>query len=152
MSDSGALSISALRREDHAEWRALWRGYLEFYESDVAEDVYAETWRRLLSGEKGEYCGVIARDAGGQAVGIAHYLFHRHCWRIEDVCYLQDLFVAPEARGAGVGEALIKSVYAAADAYGAGEVYWMTQHFNEKARALYDRVGQATPFIKYRRR
>ena len=30
-------------------------------------------------------------------------------------------------------------------------VYWLTQEFNATARRLYDRVGRATPFIKYRR-
>ena len=56
-----------------------------------------------------------------------------------------------EARGTGVGRALIEAVYAAADAEGAPNVYWTTQHFNEVGRRLYDRVGRRTPFIKYER-
>ena len=152
MSEAAAIEIRALRAEDEAEWRALWRGYLEFYESAVSEEVYAETWRRLRSGGAHEYAGLIALGADGAAQGIAHYLFHRHCWKIENVCYLQDLFVAPSARGAGVGGALIGAVYEQADAAGAGDVYWTTQHFNTRARALYDQVGRLTPFIKYSRR
>lgn len=151
MSPAAAFEIRPLRAEDRTDWGALWRGYLQFYETEVAEDVYEATWTRLLSGEEGEYSGLIARAAGGEALGIAHFLFHRHCWRIENVCYLQDLFVAANARGGGVGEALIRAVYDAADAQGAGDVYWTTQHFNTSARALYDRVGRLTPFIKYSR-
>jgi hypothetical protein len=30
-------------------------------------------------------------------------------------------------------------------------VYWLTQHFNEAGRRLYDRVGELTPFIRYDR-
>jgi GNAT superfamily N-acetyltransferase len=80
---------------------------------------------------------------------LVHYLFHRHCWRIEDVCYLQDLYAAPEVRGRGVGRALIEAVYRAADAAGAPSVYWLTQDFNATARQLYDRIGHVTPFVKY---
>ena len=39
----------------------------------------------------------------------------------------------------------------AADEAGADQVYWLTAHSNATARKLYDRVGQLTPFIKYRR-
>ena len=84
-------------------------------------------------------------------VGLAHFLFHRHAWKQEEVCYLQDLYAAPEQRGTGVGWALIEAVYAEADARGAPTVYWLTQSFNETARRLYDRIGAVTPFIKYQR-
>ena len=156
MSPAAAFDIRPLRADDRADWGALWRGYLDFYETEVSDEVYEATWARLLSGKDGEYAGLIARERErereGAALGLAHYLFHRHCWRIEDVCYLQDLFVAPGARRGGVGEALIKAVYERADATGAGDVYWTTQHFNASARSLYDRVGRLTPFIKYSRR
>jgi hypothetical protein len=46
---------------------------------------------------------------------------------------------------------LIEAVYRAADKVGADQVYWLTAHSNATARKLYDRVGQLTPFIKYRR-
>jgi GNAT superfamily N-acetyltransferase len=75
-----------------------------------------------------------------------------HCWRVENVCYLQDLYADPEVRGTGVGRQLIEAVYAAADAEGCPTVYWMTQTFNETARKLYDRIGEATPFMKYQRK
>ena len=82
-------------------------------------------------------------------MGLVHYIFHSHGWRLEQVTYLQDLYVAPEARGTGAGRALIEAVYAAADAAGAPNVYWLTQGSNTTARLLYDRVGRLTPFVKY---
>ena len=82
-------------------------------------------------------------------MGLVHYIFHRHGWRLEEVTYLQDLYVAPEARGTGMGRALIEAVFAAADAAGRPHVYWLTQSFNSTARQLYDRIGEATPFVKY---
>ena len=90
-------------------------------------------------------------EVDSKPVGLAHYLFHRHCWRSENVCYLQDLYAAPSVRGMGIGRQLIEAVYAAADAEGAPNVYWLTQDDNKTARQLYDRIGQPTNFIKYQR-
>jgi GNAT superfamily N-acetyltransferase len=84
-----------------------------------------------------------------QPVGLVHYLFHRHGWKVEDVCYLQDLYTAPDARGLGVGRRLITAVYDAAKAHGTTSVYWLTQEGNTTARALYDQLATKTDFIKY---
>ena len=116
----------------------------------MPEEVYQATWQRLLSGDDNEFSGLIAL-ADGRAVGLTHYLFHRHCWRIENVCYLQDLVVDTDMRGLSIGRALIEAVYEAADAAGCPRVYWLTQHFNEAGRRLYERVGELTPFIRYDR-
>ena len=86
-----------------------------------------------------------------ELIGLVHYIYHPHNWKIEDVCYLQDLFVLKTARGTGVGRALIESVYLAADRNGTPTVYWLTQDFNEQARKLYDNIGTITSFIKYNR-
>ena len=142
------IEIRPLRPEDAAEWRRLWTGYLEFYKTTVPEEVYATTFSRLLGDDPQDFNALVA-EVDGRPLGLAHYLFHRHCWRIENVCYLQDLFVTPEARGTGLGRALIEAVYARADAAGAPSVYWLTQDFNAEARQLYDRVAQVTPFIRY---
>ena len=103
-----------------------------------------------MSDENGTFHGHVA-VLDGVPVGLVHFLFHAHMWRTEQVCYLQDLYAAPEARGTGVGRALIQSVYDAADAQGVQNVYWLTQDFNTTARQLYDRIGKVTPFIKYQR-
>jgi GNAT superfamily N-acetyltransferase len=144
------LQIRPLQAGDEAEWRRLWTLYLQYYESEVSQEVYSTTFARLLSGDDNEFSGLIALH-GGQPVGLTHYLFHRHCWSVENVCYLQDLYVDESRRGTGVGRALIEAVYAAADEAGCPSVYWLTQHFNEAGRRLYDRVGQLTPFIRYSR-
>lgn len=143
-------NVSPLTPRDEPVWRDLWRGYLAFYETVLPENVYATSFARLTDPSVTDYHGLLAWD-GGRAIGLAHYIFHRHGWQIEDVCYLQDLYVAPEARGTGAGRRLIEAVYAAADAAGRPNVYWTTQRENATARRLYDRLGSLTPFIKYRR-
>jgi GNAT superfamily N-acetyltransferase len=142
--------VRPLRAEDEADWRRLWTGYLTFYKSSVPEEVYRSTFARLLGDDPHDFHGLVA-EQGGRVIGLTHYLFHRHCWRIENVVYLQDLFVDPEVRGTGAGRALIEAVYAAADAAGCPTVYWLTQDFNATARQLYDRIATVTPFIKYQR-
>jgi len=144
------VTVRPLVLQDEAVWRPLWQAYLTFYKTELPAAVYASTFARLISGADHEFRGLIAQT-GGQTVGIAHYLFHRTCWQISDVCYLQDLFTAPQARGKGVARALIEAVYAAADAADAPDVYWNTAENNYPGRALYDRIGVRTPFIEYNR-
>lgn len=144
------LVIRPLAASDEADWRRLWKAYLDFYGTALPEEVYQTHFARLLGDDPQDFHGLIA-ELDGKPVGLVHYLFHRHGWRIENVCYLQDLYADPEVRGKGVGRALIEAVYAAADANGTPSVYWLTQTFNTTARQLYDRIGQETPFIKYQR-
>lgn len=144
------LSVRPLVAGDEEHWRDLWKAYLTFYGSSVSEEVYATTFARLIGDQSHDFHALVA-DRDGVLLGLTHYLFHRHCWRIENVCYLQDLYTAPEARGTGVGRALIQGVYDAADRAGSPSVYWLTQDDNQTARQLYDRIGTLTPFIKYQR-
>lgn len=145
------MEIRRIERGDEAEWRRLWTAYLEFYNSTVPEAVYRSSFDRLTSGDAREFQGFVAL-VEGKPVGLVHFLFHRHGWKVEDVVYLQDLYVDPATRGTGAGRALIEAVYKTADAAGCPSVYWLTQDFNATARKLYDQVAEITPFIKYQRR
>lgn len=145
-----SVIIRPLVASDEAEWRRLWTAYLEYYESTVSEDVYQSTFARLLGDDPQDYTCLIAEGENGP-VGLTHYLYHRHAWKVENVCYLQDLYADSDVRGLGIGRQLIEAVYAAAEANGAPAVYWLTQDFNHTARKLYDRVGTKTPFIKYQK-
>jgi GNAT superfamily N-acetyltransferase len=142
--------IRPLRATDQAAWQGLWTAYLEFYGTSVPSDVFTSTFDRLLGDDPQDFSGLVA-EQDGTLIGLTHYLFHRHGWKIENVCYLQDLYVSPTARGTGCGRKLIEAVYAAADARGAPSVYWLTQDDNAAGRQLYDRVGSLTNFIKYAR-
>lgn len=142
------IAIRPLERSDHADWRRMWTAYLEFYKTAVPEDVYATTWKRLFTEGEFEPKGFMAL-IGGKPVGLVHYIYHRTCWSEAKNCYLQDLFTDPEARGNGVGAALIEAVRQAAGKAGITNVYWLTHETNATARRLYDRVAKQTGFIKY---
>lgn len=140
-----ALVIRPLSPDDRSEWDALAHGYKAFYEDPVPDAVYDGVWARLMAG--GPIHGLGCR-IDGRLVGITHFLFHAHSWNGE-VCYLQDLFTVPEARGQGVARALIHAVADAARARGCAAFYWLTKHDNGPARALYDKVARNKGFIRY---
>lgn len=142
--------IRKIGPEDRSEWQRLWTAYLEFYETSVEPEVYDTSFERLLGDDPHQFHGALA-EVEGNPVGLVHWLFHSHMWKIEPVCYLQDLYADPHVRGTGLGRALIEHVYAEADRAGCPSVYWLTQDFNHTARKLYDRVGRLTPFIRYNR-
>ena len=142
-------SINSLGQQDHEDWIVLWQGYLDFYNIKLSNEVTAKTWERINNPEVDIY-GICARTETEGIVGIAHYLFHPVTWSISDRCYLEDLFVVDTQRGSGIGKALIEAVYQAGEQRNADQVYWLTAEDNASARRLYDKVGQLTPFIKYR--
>ena len=145
-----AITIRPLHSDDRVQWADMWRDYLAFYETEVPHEVYDCTFMRLLGDDPQDFSCFVA-ELDGQLVGLTHYLFHRHAWKVERVCYLQDLYARPETRGIGVGHALIQAVYDEANRQEAPAVYWLTQDFNHTARRLYDRIGKLTPFLKYQR-
>ena len=140
-----APRIAPLSAADRPAWEVLARGYKAFYDTPTTDPEYETAWTRLLAQD-----GVhgLAAFLDGRLVGIAHYLFHTSVWAAT-TCYLQDLFTAPEARGRGVGRALIEAVAAEARRRGAARYYWTTQDHNAVARTLYDRVGRHAGFIRY---
>lgn len=134
---------------ERAAWEPLWNAYLNFYETVLPKEVTDVTWARLH--DDAEPMFALGAYAEGRLAGIAHYLFHRSCWTVGNYCYLQDLFVAADARNRGLGRALIAAVEARARAAGASRVYWLTKEGNRDARALYDKVAQRSGFIQYRK-
>ncbi len=90
------ITVRPLTSGDEAEWRRLWTGYLEYYETSVPEEVYTTTFARLLSADHPNQNALLALQ-DGQPVGLVHYIYHPHNWKVEEVCYLQDLYADPAA-------------------------------------------------------
>ena len=141
--------IRLLTPDDHAIWLPLWKAYQTFYETELPERTTEVTWARLLDEAEPVHGALAFHD--GKAVGLVHYLTHRSTWSEGNVCYLNDLFTTPEARGKGFGRALIEHVYDAARAQGCFKVYWLTHETNVTAQSLYGQVADRTGFIQYRK-
>src|SRR5262245_20432560 len=118
------MIVRPLLRSDRDEWLALWDGYNAFYgrsgPTALPEPITERTWVHFLSDSEPVHA-VVAED-DGQVIGLAHYVFHRSTTRLNDVCYLQDLFTAENRRRRGVGRQLILAVYEAAQAAGSSRV------------------------------
>jgi GNAT superfamily N-acetyltransferase len=147
------VNVRPLAPGDYAAWRPLFDGYNAFYGREgptaLAEEIYRVTWDRFFDPAEPVHALVAERD--GRVVGLVHYLFHRSTTAVELTCYLQDLYTSAEARGAGVGKALIEAVYARAAEAGSTRVYWLTHETNATARRLYDHVAENSGFIVYRK-
>lgn len=119
------MIVRPVEQSDLEAWRPLWDGYNEFYgrggETAPPEGVTAVTWGRFLDPDEPMFA--LVADDGGRLVGLVHALFHRSTTRIENVCYLRDLFTLPDQRGKGVGRALIQGVSERAHAEGVDSVY-----------------------------
>lgn len=145
------VTARSLDVDDRPEWSPLWAAYLSFYETDLAPEITDLTWQRLLDPAEPVFGLGAVDDASGALVGICHHLFHRSTWSATTYCYLEDLFVAPDQRGCGVGRALIEATAAAAAAAGSTKLYWQTSRTNATARALYDQLANHDGFIVYER-
>ncbi len=133
---------------DQADWRRLWQLYCETLGTVLPDAVTATTWRRILAPDAPIWC-LVVDGADRRPVGFANYVLHPHSWSAQLVCYLEDLFVAPEARGSGMARALIDALAARGRAEGWRRLYWHTHENNYRARALYDRVTPRTDYVRY---
>lgn len=151
---SKGIDIRPVQEADFPAWKVLWDGYNAFYGREGATaldpEITATTWRRFFDGYEPVHA-LVAVDAAGALLGLAHYLFHRSTIQFGPSCYLQDLFTVEAARGKGVGRSLIEAVYLRAAEVGAKRVYWQTQASNLTARRLYDAVAEDSGFVVYRK-
>lgn len=145
------LLIRPVNKFDYEAWLPLWDGYNAFYgrQGITALDstITRTTWARFFIDHEPVHAFVAEQN--GQLIGLVHFIFHRSTTRLTDVCYLQDLYVNKDLRGAGVGRQLIKAVYDAAQTAGSTRVFWQTQDSNTTARTLYDMVAKHLGFIVY---
>ncbi|RDB42850.1 GNAT family N-acetyltransferase [Halomonas sp. DQ26W] len=134
---------------DNTEWRKLFDGYAEFYGLPMDDATAATVWSWLLDPQH-VLEGMLVRDESGKAVGFVHV---RACPRPLGGCevgFLDDMFVAPGARGSGAAGALFEGLKEIAETRGWPTIRWITQHFNERGRAFYDRyTGGPSDFIMY---
>jgi GNAT superfamily N-acetyltransferase len=149
MDDS--LLVRPIERADYDGWRPLWDGYNAFYgrsgPTALPEAITQATWERFFATDEPVHA-LVAVD-NDNIVGLAHCIFHRSTTRLNDVCYLQDLFTDEHLRGKGIGRQLVLGVYEAARRAGSSRVYWQTHSTNAAGRALYDKLAQHKGFIVY---
>jgi GNAT superfamily N-acetyltransferase len=127
----------------------LMRGYCEFYKADPPDAGLDEMARALIATTDDQGMLLVA-DEGGQVIGFAAVGWKWSSLRAARIAVLEDLFVAPEARGKGAADALIEACASRARANGAPVMTWLTAPDNHRAQAVYNRVGgRSDPFLEY---
>ncbi|MGV9771538.1 GNAT family N-acetyltransferase [Streptosporangium sp. NPDC003464] len=141
------IDVRRLLPSDRAVWEDLFRAYIDFYQRVEPAEMYDRAWREFQADTRLHALGA---TLDGELVGITHFLVHASTSAPDtDVCYLQDLFTDPAARGRGVARALIAAVTDRARIRGCSRVYWNTHESNSTARRLYDKVAENRGFIRY---
>jgi GNAT superfamily N-acetyltransferase len=138
------VSVRSARAEDLSAVLPLMRAYCEFYETtpEQAPDAgLEEMCRALVATPDSEGLLLVAEDDEGTVVGFAACGWKWSSLRAARVVVLEDLFVAPDARGGGHGRALILACADRARENGAAAIEWLTALDNERAQAVYDSVG-----------
>ncbi|CAN3991279.1 N-acetyltransferase family protein [Methylocystis bryophila] len=144
------VTIRDVAPGDKTAWLTLWGGYCDFYRAEIPPAVTEASWKRLVD-PRSDFVGRVA-ELEGEIVGFVLLVIHPCSWTIAPVCYLEDLYVAPKARGLSVGRALIEDVLSLARQNAWARVYWHTEADNAAARRLYDRFGKADGFVRYQLR
>ncbi|MFS2279999.1 GNAT family N-acetyltransferase [Microbacterium sp. OR21] len=140
-------TIRAVQPADRDAWGELFAAYRAFYRLDADPAVVETVWE-WLGDPAHELQGLVAvRD--GIPIGIAHWRRFARPSRGATAIFLDDLFTAPDARGAGVGSALIARLQRIAADEGLAEVRWITSESNVDAQRLYERIASRAPFHTY---
>jgi GNAT superfamily N-acetyltransferase len=134
------VEIAPIAVSEYEELLPLIAAYQRFYEvEDIDEERNREFFRRFLApSEVGLLLGA-RRD--GRLVGYACLYWHFSSTQAQETVLMNDLFVAPELRGGGVGRALIEASREVARERGAAELEWQTAPDNHTAQRLYDSTG-----------
>jgi GNAT superfamily N-acetyltransferase len=134
-------SISLVGDADLAELLPLMRGYCEFYEVAPSDEALLGMARVLIGDPEREGFQLVARDGSGQAVGFATVFWTWSTLSAARIGVMNDLFVAPEARGSGVADELIGECARLVRERGGKSLEWQTANDNLRAQKVYDRVG-----------
>jgi GNAT superfamily N-acetyltransferase len=135
------MEIGSATERDLPALLPLLHGYCEFYEAGPSDDGLMAMARALIAEPDSEGMLLVARDGDGGPIGFATVGWKWSSLRAARIAVLEDLFVAPEARGLGAADALIRACADRTRELGAPVLSWLTATDNHRAQAVYERVG-----------
>ena len=135
------MEIDSARESDLPALLPLLRGYCDFYGASPSDAGLTAMVRALIGAPDADGMLLAARDGDGVPVGFATVGWKWSSLRAARIAVMEDLFVAPEARGQGAADALIHACAERAREHGAPVLSWQTATDNHRAQAVYERVG-----------
>lgn len=142
------IAIRPVAPSDRDIWEELFQSYAAFYGLEIPPAVAETVWGWIFEPDTDFWCD-LAENSDGDVVGLVQYQLMARSLGGGMVCYLSDLYVKPETRGAGAGRALIDHVLGFARDRKLSGVRWLTQEDNLQARKLYDSYQSRSDFILY---
>ena len=142
------VSVRPVSVDDRAEWDVLYQAYAAFYNVTQTVEMRDTVWA-WLHDEAKESRGLVALNADGKLIGLTHFRPFARPLSATTGCFLDDLFVSPDARGTGCADVLIDGVRAIAASEGWSVVRWITAENNYRGRAVYDRLATKTNWVTY---
>jgi GNAT superfamily N-acetyltransferase len=142
------INIRVVAQEDRSVWDVLYAGYAAFYKVEQTPEMRERVFGWLMDPAHSSE-GLVALNDAGRIIGLTHYRPFVSCLGAVTNCFLDDLFVDPDARGSGAAEALIAGVQEVARAKGWAKVRWITADDNYRGRGVYDKVATRTMWVTY---
>ncbi|WP_030204628.1 GNAT family N-acetyltransferase [Streptomyces sp. NRRL S-87] len=145
---STGISVRPVRAQDFPQWRALYRGYADFYGVEQTEEAAGKVWS-WVTDPGHEVDALVAEGADGRLIGLAHYRPFARPLSATTGGFLDDLFVDPASRGSGAADLLLAALRGIAAERGWSVLRWITADDNHRARAKYDQVATRTMWVTY---
>jgi GNAT superfamily N-acetyltransferase len=136
------VEIRDARPEDSEKLLPLMRAYCDFYEASPSDQGLLEMARVLITDPDQGHMFIAHQD--GVPVGFATLGWKWSSLKGARIGYLEDIFVAPDARGRGIADALIEVCADRCRSRGMRAMEWLTAPDNRRAQAVYERTGAAS--------
>jgi len=135
------MNIRPVTPDDFPQWLALWDANNLGQKNEA---VTTQTWMRL--NDEGEKVYAIVAEDQNALVGLVQYILHPTTGSVNDVCYMQDVFVDPDHRGKGIARRMIDALETQARKEKWARIYWLAEANNEAAQGLYKSLGHKLDF------
>lgn len=145
------ITITPLAPRHRAGWEALYAGYAAFYRVEQTAEMRERVWGWIMDPAH-EVKALVAEDASGTPLGLAHYRPFARPLAAGTGGFLDDLFVDPAARGRRIADSLIDAVAEIGRQRGWGVIRWITADDNYRGRGVYDRLATRTMWVTYDRK
>ncbi|MCP4679134.1 MAG: GNAT family N-acetyltransferase [Deltaproteobacteria bacterium] len=127
---------------DDAETIHRFISELAEYERDPkAVEVTPEILRRQMMSKRPPFECLVVEEIGASPIGFALFFHNYSTWKGQSGLYIEDIFVSPEYRGNGIGQALIRELASIARDRNCGRMEWAVLDWNEPAIDFYKRHG-----------
>ena len=141
-----SYSVVRLQPAHREDWNRLYSGYADYYKVEQTSEMRDRVWSWIMEGKT---IGLVVLDAEGMPLAIAHVREFLRPLSATVAGYLDDLYVDPDRRGAGLVDALFTAARELGRERGWSVIRWITREDNYRARAVYDRVAQKTNWVTY---